>query len=130
MEWFFWVPLVLGALWGAWQGRRDRFSFAVLRTAPILSAALIVGVVLAVSIFNGPAHVNQKPLADRVVMWLAAAVVWGFGAFLVGAVPARVSSAAAQLCKLWVARGYSANQRSERGNIQREPNAAADRPRD
>ena len=105
MDWIlrFWAPLVLGALWGAWQGRRDRFSFSVLLVAPIFSAVLLVGAMMAVGILSGTL-VNPNNPTPFVVTLLATTFLYGFGFFFWGAVPALLGSAAGQLGKLWVRR--------------------------
>jgi hypothetical protein len=116
MSWvlFFWAPLVLGALWGAWQGRRDRFSFSVLLAAPIFSAGLLAGAIVAVMAADmlcrtpsGTPNPNNTDLLGLVAVLLAAIFGYGVGFFLFGAVPAVLGSTAAQLGKLWVVHRHS-----------------------
>ena len=142
MDWilFVWAPLVLGALWGAWQGRRDRFSFSVLLVAPIFSAVLFVGAMMAVGILSGALvnPNNPEPLVLKLLTLLVTTFAYGFGFFVLGAVPALLGSAAGQLGKFWVVHRDSSIRRmgrgeSERGDIrdiQAEPGPAEDRPRD
>jgi hypothetical protein len=124
---FLWAPLLLGVLWGAWQGRRDRFSFSVLLVAPIFSTVVIVAAILAVAILNrivfGGPPIN--PNNTDLVILLAVPFVYGFGFFLFGAVPALVGSAAGELGKLCVVSGI---RRIGRRDIQGEPGTADHAP--
>jgi len=122
MDWIllFWAPLVFGALWGAWQGHRDRFSFSVLLVAPIFSAVLIVGAMMAVGILSGTL-VNPNNPGPLVVTLLATTFLYGFGFFLLGAVPALLGSAAGQMGKLWVVHRHSGIRRIGRGKSGRGP---------
>jgi hypothetical protein len=105
---FLWAPLVLGTLWGAWQGRRDRFSIAVLLAAPISSTVLIVVGMMAVEIlrrilFGGPPfNPNNTDLLTFVAVMLATPFLYGFGLLCFGAVPAFLGSTAGQLVKLCI----------------------------
>jgi hypothetical protein len=139
MNWilFLWAPLALGALWGAWQGRRERFSFVVLLTAPIFSAVLITGAMLAVAIVSGSLRVNPNNPEPLVLQWLSGVLgiifLYGFGIFLFGAVPALVGSAAGQLTKRCMVHhdsGIRQNGTNNNQNHQDEPEASADRPRE
>jgi hypothetical protein len=140
------APLVLGAVWGAWRGRRDRFSFEVLLAAPLFSALVIIvvfGAAVAVDILSGggdPNSPNAHALArakrdpvGAIGTWLATAVLYGSGTCLVGAVPALAGSAVGQLRKLSMARHDSGIRRSRTEDIQdleAEPSATAERPFD
>ncbi len=121
---FLWAPLVIGTVWGAWRGHRDRFSFPVLFIAPLVSGVLTCGVMVAVGILSDKARGNpDRP--DRFAYWLATTYLLGPGICFFGAVPALVGSATGQLIKLW---GSSRLRgRGEFPDIQAESGAAVDR---
>jgi hypothetical protein len=109
---------------GCMQGRRDGFSFSVLLVAPIFSAVLIVGAIMAMTvmsaagILSGPPVNPNHSLVLTVSMWLASAFLYGSGIFLYGAVPALLGSAAGQLGKLWVVHRDSGIRRIGRGRVE------------
>ena len=105
-------------MWGSWQARSHRFSFAVLLTAPLVSAALIaVGIAMMVMI-DPPGPVIAKPLGEFIVTCLLTGCLYGAGFGFFGAVPALVGSAGTQLFMLWVGARAASNRRRESGDIQ------------
>ena len=126
------VPLLIGGMWGIWQARRYRFSFAVLLTAPLVSAALIGFVFAMMNMLDPPDAVIARPLSERIMIYLATGCLYGAGFGLFGAVPALVGSAGTQLFILWAIVRPASNRRAsaDMQAIQAEPVTAADRPRD
>jgi hypothetical protein len=107
------VPLVIGGMWGFWQARSRRFSFAVLLTAPLVSAALLGVMFAMMNMLDPPDSVVAKPLGERITIHVATGCLYGAGFGLFGAVPALVASAATQLVMLWAfARHAKSGQKS------------------
>ena len=97
------VALVIGGLWGFWQVRSHRFSFAVFLTAPVASAALMA-VVVAMMFMLGdpPAAILARPLFDRITTYVLTGCLYGgWVGGLIGAIPALVGSGGTQLLILW-----------------------------
>lgn len=95
------VPLVIGGMWGFWQVRSRRFSFAVLRTAPLVSAAVMVVAFAIMNMLDPPVGVVGLPAGDRIVTALFTGCLYGGMFGIYGAVPALVGSAVTQLLMLW-----------------------------
>ncbi len=90
------VPLMIGGMWGVWQARSHRFSFAVLLTAPLVSATLIGVGIAIMTMLDPPGPVMARPLGERTrSVWRPAACM-GRGS---------VSSGPSQ--RSWVAQGLN-----------------------
>ena len=107
------VPLTIGGMWGFWQARSHRFSFAVLQTAPLVSAALI-GVAFVISnMLYPPDGVVARPAGDRIFIHLSTGCLYGAMFGFYGAVPALVGSAGTQLFMLWAGARPASNRKEK-----------------
>ena len=93
------VPLLLGALWGAWKGQRGVFSPYILLLAPFVSAALIGITIASLIVLFLPTTVDLGSVGQWVSLWLFTALLLGFVFGIPGAVLALVGSAVVQLVK-------------------------------
>jgi hypothetical protein len=93
------VPLLLGALWGAWKGQRGVFSLYILFLAPFVSAALIGTTIASLTVLFPPTNVDLGSFGQWVSLWWFTALLHGGGIGIFGAVPALVGSATVQLVR-------------------------------
>jgi hypothetical protein len=105
------VPLVIGGMWGFLQVLSRRFSFAVLLTAPLVSAALIGVLFATMNVLDPPDSVLARPWGERIVIHVTTGCLYGAGFGLFGAVPALAGSVGPQVVMLWVVARLATNRR-------------------